>query len=99
MGHEGIYCGAPYIIRTDGYFVVSCQSAKGSDTPLADTHAIPAVWFGPSVDNLTEAPQPVDIDQTQYSGLWNSLCPVGGDSFFLVTQSRAKILIVKGTIK
>lgn len=99
VGHEGIYCGAPYIIRTDAYFVVSCQSAKGSDTPLADTHSIPAVWFGPSVDNLTEAPQPVDIDQTQYSGLWNSLCPVGGDSFFLVTQSRAKILIVKGTIK
>jgi len=99
VGHDGCYCGAPYIIRTRNYFVVSCQSAKGSDTPLADTHSIPAVWFGTSVDKLVEAPKPVDIDQTQYSGLWNSLCPLGGDSFYLVTQSRGKIIIVKGKIK
>jgi len=99
LGHRDTYCGAPYIIRTDNYFVLSCQSAKGSDTPLADTHSVPAVWFGKTVDDMREAPQPLDIDQTQYSGLWNSLCPIGGDSFYLVTQSRAKIIITKGTIK
>ena len=99
VGHEGCYCGAPYIIRTEGYFVVSCQSAKGSDTPLADTHSIPAVWFGSSVDKLQEAPRPVNIDQSLYNGLWNSLCPLGGNSFYLVTQHRGKILSTKGTIQ
>lgn len=99
VGHSGYYCGAPYIIRTENYFVVSCQSAKGSDTPLADTHSIPAVWYGKEMSELEEAGKPVNIDQTQYSGLWNSMCPLGGDSFYLVTQSRGKIIIVKGTIR
>ena len=99
VGHKDCYCGAPYIIRTADYFIVSCQGAKGSDTPLVDKHAIPAVWYGRTMDDLHQAPKPINIDQTKYSGLWNSLCPLDGNSFYLVTQYRGKIVITKGTIK
>ncbi|MBR0298801.1 MAG: exo-alpha-sialidase [Bacteroidales bacterium] len=103
---DGIYCGAPYIIHTDNYFVVSCQSSEGADEPLKDDHCIPAVFvipipssaspiFGP----MTEAPIAVDIDQTKYSGLWNSLCDLGDDCILLVTQYRGTIVTVKGKIQ
>lgn len=96
---EGYYCGAPYIIRTENYFVVSCQSAFGSDEPLEEKHSAPAVWYGKSPDKMKRAGEAIRIDQTKFSGVWNSLCPLDGDSFFLVTQHRGKIMIVKGTIE
>lgn len=99
MGLEGYYCGAPYIIRTESFYVLSCQSARGSDTPMADTHSVPAVWFGKDAGELVEAPAPIQVDQTKDSGLWNSLCALEGDSFYLVTQYRGKILITKGVIQ
>ncbi len=99
VGDEGIYCGAPYIIRTDNYFVVSCQSARGSDTPLEDKHAVPAVWFGSQPDRLIRADDAMTINQARYSGLWNSLCPLDGDSFFLLTQHRGSVVLIKGTIR
>lgn len=99
IGEEGYYCGAPYIINTGKYLIVSGQSAKGSTEPLVDKYSVPAVWYGSSPASLKPASRPLDIDQSQYSGLWNSLCPLGEDSFLLITQHRSKILIVKGIIK
>lgn len=48
---------------------------------------------------MTEAPIAVDIDQTKYSGLWNSLCDLGDDCILLVTQYRGTIVTVKGKIQ
>ena len=107
FGINPSYIGAPYIIHTDNYFVVSGQSAEGSETPMRDTYSVPEVYVGPlsaaSADNEWKwrkmtASRPMDIDQTQYSGLWNSLCHLGGDRILCVTQHRAHIYVIPGKI-
>lgn len=102
------YEGAPYVIHTDHYFVVSCQSALGSETPLKDTHAVPEVSVCPISEaveggkgqftKMRVAPRPFDIDQTSDSGLWNSLCDLGGDTFLCVSQQKGRIVTAKGRI-
>ena len=103
---EGVYCGAPYIIHTDHYFVVSCQSAEGSANPLKDNNCLPAVFVSPvssvksdRFSSAKQAPEPIEIDQSLYTCYWNSLCDLGDDNILLVTQYRAKILTIKGKIR
>lgn len=108
-GDTGVYEGAPYIIHTDNYFVLSFQSAGGSEETLKDVHSVPEVRVCPIADagkdklgrfNKMEGGfRPMDIDQTKFSGLWNSLCHLGGDDFLCVTQHRGRIFIIPGKIK
>lgn len=104
----GVYEGAPYLIHTDHYFVLSFQSADGAENTLKDEHAVGEVRIGPIADAASDKLgrfrgmqggfRPMDIDQSAGSGLWNSLCHLGGDRFCCVSQHKGRIWITAGTI-
>ena len=104
----GVYEGAPYLIHTDHYFVLSFQSADGAENTLKDEHAVGEVRIGPIADAASDKLgrfrgmqggfRPMDIDQSAGSGLWNSLCHLGGDRFCCVSQHKGRIWITVGTI-
>lgn len=107
FGINPCYIGAPYIIHTDNYFVISGQSAEGSEEPMKDTYSVPEVYVCPisaaSAENewkwrKMRSSRPMDIDQSRYSGLWNSLCHIGGDRILCVTQHRGHIYVTPGNI-
>ncbi|MBO4447820.1 MAG: hypothetical protein J5764_06820 [Bacteroidales bacterium] len=103
-----VYEGAPYIIHTDNYFVVSFQSADGAEETLKDVHSVPEIRICPITEAASDKLgrfygmqggfRPMNIDQTSGSGLWNSLCHLEGDRFLCVTQHKGSIYLIPGTI-
>lgn len=100
------YCGAPYIVKTEDYFVIVGQSAENSASPLTGDYSAPWIHCIPlssaangKFSGTYEAPSPIKIDQTVYSANWNSLCPLGDNTFYVVTTYQGAIWINKGTIK
>lgn len=100
-----VYAGAPYLIRTDNYLVLSYQSSEGAQT--ADhTHAVmevvacPISEIGPDgkFNSMHAASRPFEIDQTTGSALWNSLCDLGGDWILAVSSTPSGICLRRGHI-
>ena len=104
----GVYEGAPYLIHTDNYFVLSFQSADGAENTLKDVNSVGEVRICPIADAKQDKLgrframqggfRPMNIDQQTGSGLWNSLCHLGGDRFCCVSQHKGHIWITEGTI-
>ena len=99
-----IYAGAPYIIRTDNYFVLCYQSSEGALEPTTKNSVMEMALCridemnGHEFLTMRERIRPFDIDQTRDNGLWNSLCDLGGDNILAVTQLSGSIYIRKGKI-
>lgn len=100
------YCGAPYIIKTEDYFVIVGQSAENSTSPLTGDYSAPQIHCVPLSSAVNgkfsgnyQAPAPIKIDQTVSSANWNSLCPLGDNTFYVVTTYQGAIWINKATIK
>ena len=108
FGMGPAYEGAPYIISTDKYFLVSCQSAEGAEKRMTDSNSVPEVYVCPLSASSAESQwqwkkmsggfRPMDIDQSRDNGLWNSLCDLGGDEILCVTQHKAQIFVTRGKI-
>ncbi|MBO4447821.1 MAG: exo-alpha-sialidase [Bacteroidales bacterium] len=104
--NSGCYRGAPYIITTDNYVVLSYQSAEGSSSVFTSENSVPEVraisleeWKNGSDAKMDKSFRPMPgIDQTADSGLWNSLCDLGEDRIFCVTQYKGRIYITQGKI-
>ncbi|MBQ7268560.1 MAG: exo-alpha-sialidase [Bacteroidales bacterium] len=104
----GVYEGAPYLIHTENYFVLSFQSADGAEETLKDVHAVGEVRICPIADTAKDKLgrfykmqggfRPMDIDQSTGAALWNSLCALGGDRFCCVSQHKGHIWITEGSI-
>ena len=99
-----IYTGAPYLIHTDNYFVLSYQSSKGSSVASHD-HSVMEVVACPVSEyrdgkfiTMRGTTRPFTVDQVNDSGLWNSMCDLGGDSFLAVSQIKNHIVIARGRI-
>lgn len=99
-----IYAGAPYIIKTDNYFVLCYQSSEGAIEPTTKNSVMEMVLCridemrGHEFLTMREQIRPFDIDQTRDNGLWNSLCDLGDDCILAVTQLSGNIYIRKGRI-
>lgn len=99
-----IYAGAPYIIKTDNYFVVCYQSSEGALEPTTKNSVMEMAvcrideMKGHEFLTMREQIRPFDIDQTKDNGLWNSLCDLGNDYILAVTQLSGKIYIRRGKI-
>lgn len=99
-----IYAGAPYIIRTDNYFVLCYQSSEGAIEPTTKNSVMEMALCridemnGHEFLTMRERIRPFDIDQTRDNGLWNSLCDLGDDRILAVTQLSGSIYIRKGRI-
>lgn len=99
-----IYAGAPYLIRTDNYFVLCYQSSEGALEPTTKNSVMEMAvcrideMKGHEFLTMRERIRPFDIDQTRDNGLWNSLCDLGNDTILAVTQLSGNIYIRKGKI-
>ncbi len=100
-----IYAGAPYLIRTENYVVLSYQSSEGAH--VADhTHAVMEVAACPISEigadgkftSMRGTSRPFEIDQTSGSALWNSLCDLGNDWILAVSSTPAGIRVIRGHI-
>jgi len=101
---ESTYQGAPYLIHTDHYLVLSYQSGAGSENPMTQAGCTPEVAACRLEDDFTtlrghSRPLEGSFSQNDGSGLWNSLCDLGGDRICLVTEYNSKIYLTFGQIK
>ena len=103
--NAAVYAGAPYLIATDHYFVLSYQSSAGAS--VADhTHAAMEVVACPKSEmnrngkfyTLRGASRPFTIDQTTGYALWNSLCDLGDDAVLALSATSSGIRICRGRI-
>ncbi len=95
-----IYSGAPYLIQTDNYFVLSYQTTNGApQSTHAERykHTAMEVQICPKSEfvknkfsTMRGVTRPFAIDQTKACAKWNSLCPLGGDEFLAVYGSGGR---------
>lgn len=95
-----IYSGAPYLIQTDNYFVMSYQTTSGApQSTHAERykHTAMEVQVCPKSEfvknkfsTMRGVSRPFAIDQTKACAKWNSLCPLGGDEILAVYGSGGK---------
>lgn len=103
------YFGAPYLITTDNYLVLSYQSSVGRDTSVQEEiseHAVMEVVAclksemnaDGTFPYMRGASRPVIVDQTTGKARWPSLCHLGGDEILAVADCDNTIVITKGVI-
>lgn len=104
LDYKRNYYGAPYIIATDNYLLLSYQSSEGSDVVGVD-HAVMEVVVCPKDEvkdgkfpSMRAASRPVDVDQKTSKGLWNSMCHLGGDQVLAVSDVNGIIVLTRGVI-
>lgn len=95
-----IYSGAPYLIQTDNYFVMSYQTTDGApQSTHAERykHTAMEVQICPKPEfvknkfsTMRGVSRPFAIDQTKACAKWNSLCPLGGDEILAVYGSGGR---------
>lgn len=95
-----IYSGAPYLIQTENYFVMSYQTTDGAPQSTHDErykHTAMEVQICPKSElvknkfsTMRGVTRPFAIDQTKACAKWNSLCPLGGDEILAVYGSGGK---------
>lgn len=102
---DKVYAGAPYIIHTDNYIVLSYQSSEGSasmGTQYATMElafcAVNEMRSGKFSGLMRDTVRPFDVDQTKSHALWGSLCCIGGDSIIAVTEWDSAVWIRRGKI-
>lgn len=95
-----IYSGAPYLIQTDNYFVMSYQTTDGAPQSTHEErykHTAMEVQICPKSEfvknifsTMRGVSRPFAIDQTKACAKWNSLCPLGGDEILAVYGSGGR---------
>lgn len=95
-----IYSGAPYLIQTDNYFVMSYQTTYGAPQSThveRYKHTAMEVQICPKPEfvknkfsTMRGVSRPYAIDQTKACAKWNSLCPLGGDEILAVYGSGGR---------
>ena len=95
-----IYSGAPYLIQTDNYFVMSYQTTDGApQSTHAERYKHTAMevqicqkseFVKNKFSTMRGVSRPFAIDQTKACAKWNSLCPLGGDEILAVYGSGGR---------
>lgn len=113
LASSTVYTGAPYLIQTENYFVLSYQSTKGSEGDADTAHAVMEVQLCPKSEmsegkftTMRSATRPMKIDQSKSCGKWNSLCSLGDDTIMAITStggtghesSAGFLYVIKGKI-
>ena len=100
------YGGAPYIASTQNFLVLSWQEspqAEGNhlDTAIARVAVVPKKEIAPdgTFSTMRGVSTPPGFVYGEGCMLWNSLCPIRGDAFLLVSQIKGSIEMFPGRIK
>ena len=100
-----VYGGAPYIAATKNYILLSWQESDDAEDPvgksIARVGAVPKKEILPdgtfSTMRGVSTPPGIEIGKTRM--LWNSLCPLGGDNFLLVSEVKGLVKVYPGKVK
>ena len=93
------YGGAPYITATENFILLSWQETANFKRNELHTSVVrvAAVLKSEIVDGRFTTMRVLSVpplfQNTKESTLWNSLCPLDGDSFLLVSQCRNRIVV------
>lgn len=98
-----VYGGAPYIAATENYILLSWQqsslSGKSEATSLACVAAVPKSEVAADGKLRTRGVStPPGMVVGKDSMLWNSLCPLDGDAFLLISQVKGRITVYPGRV-
>ena len=97
------YGGAPYIAATENYILLSWQESSLPGDPVATSIArVAAVPKREITDGrfttMRGESTPPGMVFGRDRGLWNSLCPLDGDSFLLVSEQNGRITLYPGHV-
>ena len=98
------YGGAPYIVATENHVLLSWQETSLFTEDELRTAAV-RVAVVPKNEisdgrftTMRVLPTPPLFKDAKDSTLWNSLCPMDGDAFLLVSQTRNRIVVHPGRL-
>ena len=105
LDSENIYAGAPYLIQTDNYLVLSYQSSEGAEEPNTK-HSTMEVQLCPKYEikdgrflTMRSPSRPlIGLNQTVDKALWNALCDLGNDEILAISQWNSSIYVTRGKI-
>ena len=105
LDSKNIYAGAPYLIQTDNYLVLSYQSSEGGSEPNTK-HSTMEVQVCPKCEirngkfvSMRAKTRPLTrLDQSKEKALWNALCDIGNDEILAVSQWNSSIFVTRGKI-
>ena len=89
-----VYAGAPYLIATENFLVLSYQTSTGiavSPERVAVCEVVAMPKDEIKLCAFRGAVQPLTGGTHTGATLWNSLCALGGDEFLIVSQQRGRI--------
>ncbi|MBO4446820.1 MAG: exo-alpha-sialidase [Bacteroidales bacterium] len=96
--------GAPYLIQTENFFVLSWQTSRGADVKdsnrrIMEVAACPkSEMKNCTFSTMRGISHPIDADIQTESVMWNSLTPLGGDAVLACCMYNGKVTLVKGVI-
>lgn len=103
---DNIYAGAPYLIHTDNYLVLSYLSSEGA-SEMGSKNATMEFTVcainemtgdGKFTGKMRGKFRPFSINQTTDRALWGSLCDLGSDTFLAVTEWNSAVWTRRGRI-
>ena len=101
---NGVYRGAPYLVATENYFVLSAQTShpQAGEHPLKATQlgvwVLPKRAVGPTGELKGFVPVANPLGRIS-SLLWSGLAPLGGDDVMATCQNGHSIILVRGRIR
>lgn len=103
---RSIYAGAPYLIHTDNYIVLSYLSSEGA-SEMGSKNATMEFTVcainemtgdGKFSGKMRGKFRPFNINQTTDRALWGSLCDLGSDTFLAVTEWNSAVWTRRGRV-
>ena len=97
--------GAPYLIQTENFFVISYQTSRGADITdhnrrIMEVQACPKTEMKKNVfHTMRGVSHPIEADIQTESVMWNSLTPLGGDDILACCMYNGKVTLVRGTVR
>lgn len=97
--------GAPYLIHTDNFFVISYQTSEGADIKVPsqrvmEVQACPRAEARKGVfRTMRGVSRPLDIDPREESVMWNSLFHLGKDDIMACCQYNGQVTLVRGKVR
>lgn len=97
--------GAPYLVQTKNFFVLSYQTSENADIKIRTQRimevqaCLKSEMKKDKFHTMRGASRPIDVDPRSSHVMWNSLSPLSGDEIMACCQYNGKVALVRGRIK
>ena len=97
--------GAPYLVQTENFFVLSYQTSENADIKIRTQRimevqaCLKSEMKRDKFHTMRGTSHPIEANILTEYVKWNSLCPLGGDEIMACCQYNGKVALVRGRIK